>query len=60
MGAEAFSQDLFCDIIKHRIKVIGEAAMRFTEEQRAAIDSRGENLLIAAAAGSGKTTVMIC
>ena len=39
--------------------MIGEAAMRFTEEQRAAIDSRGENLLIAAAAGSGKTTVLV-
>ena len=32
---------------------------RWTDEQLAAIDSRGENLLLAAAAGSGKTTVMV-
>ena len=33
--------------------------MQFTQEQRAAIESRGENLLVAAAAGSGKTTVLV-
>ena len=33
--------------------------MPFTQEQRAAIESRGENLLVAAAAGSGKTTVLV-
>ncbi len=32
---------------------------RWTEEQLAAIEARGENLLLAAAAGSGKTTVMV-
>ena len=32
---------------------------RWTEEQTAAIRARGENLLLAAAAGSGKTTVMV-
>ena len=32
---------------------------RWTEEQTAAIQARGENLLLAAAAGSGKTTVMV-
>ena len=32
---------------------------RWTDEQRAAIEARGENLLLAAAAGSGKTTVMV-
>ena len=32
---------------------------RWTEEQTAAIEARGENLLLAAAAGSGKTTVMV-
>lgn len=32
---------------------------RWTEEQFAAITARGENLLLAAAAGSGKTTVMV-
>ena len=32
---------------------------RWTEEQTAAIEVRGENLLLAAAAGSGKTTVMV-
>lgn len=32
---------------------------RWTDEQAAAIEARGENLLLAAAAGSGKTTVMV-
>ena len=32
---------------------------RWTDEQRTAIEARGENLLLAAAAGSGKTTVMV-
>ena len=33
--------------------------MRWTEDQAAAIDSRGENLLLSAAAGSGKTAVLV-
>ncbi len=33
--------------------------MGFTEEQLKAIESRGENLLVSAAAGSGKTTVLV-
>ena len=33
--------------------------MELTAEQRAAVESRGENLLIAAAAGSGKTRVLV-
>ena len=32
--------------------------MAWTEDQKAAIDSRNENLLLAAAAGSGKTAVL--
>lgn len=34
-------------------------AMHWTDEQRDAIESRHENLLLAAAAGSGKTTVLV-
>ena len=34
-------------------------ATKWTKEQREVIDSRGSNLLVAAAAGSGKTAVMI-
>ena len=33
--------------------------MELTSEQQSAIDSRGENLLIAAAAGAGKTRVLV-
>lgn len=33
--------------------------MQFTEEQQQVIDSRGENLLVSAAAGSGKTAVLV-
>ncbi len=33
--------------------------MAFTEEQLQAIESRNENLLVSAAAGSGKTTVLV-
>ncbi len=33
--------------------------MRFTAEQQAAIDTRGTSLLLSAAAGSGKTTVLV-
>ncbi len=33
--------------------------MRWTDAQRSAIDARGSNLLVAAAAGSGKTAVMV-
>ena len=33
--------------------------MKWTSDQRAAIEARGENLLLAAAAGSGKTTVLV-
>ncbi|MBO4298077.1 MAG: UvrD-helicase domain-containing protein, partial [Clostridia bacterium] len=33
--------------------------MAWTDEQRAAIESRGENLLLSAAAGSGKTAVLV-
>ena len=32
---------------------------QFTPEQRSAIEARGEDLLVAAAAGSGKTTVLV-
>ena len=33
--------------------------MRFTDEQRAAIEKRGSNLLLSAAAGSGKTATLV-
>ncbi|HIU34523.1 MAG TPA: UvrD-helicase domain-containing protein [Candidatus Pullichristensenella excrementigallinarum] len=33
--------------------------MQFTKEQQRAIDARGENLLLSAAAGSGKTSVLV-
>ena len=33
--------------------------MKFTDEQQQVIDSRGENLLVSAAAGSGKTAVLV-
>ena len=33
--------------------------MRFTADQRQAIDTRGQNILVAAAAGSGKTRVLV-
>lgn len=33
--------------------------IRFTDEQRAAIDSRGNRLIVSAAAGSGKTAVLV-
>ena len=33
--------------------------MHFTEEQRRAIEARGTNILLSAAAGSGKTTVLV-
>ena len=33
--------------------------MQFTEEQRTAIEARGTNLLLSAAAGSGKTAVLV-
>ncbi len=33
--------------------------MQWTEEQRGAIDARGCNILLSAAAGSGKTTVLV-
>lgn len=35
------------------------ASMRFTEEQQKVIDTRGRNLLVSAAAGSGKTAVLV-
>ncbi|MDE7395631.1 MAG: UvrD-helicase domain-containing protein [Clostridiales bacterium] len=34
-------------------------SVEFTEQQRAAIDTRGVNLIVSAGAGSGKTAVMI-
>ena len=34
-------------------------AISFTEKQQQVIDSRGRNLLVAAAAGSGKTAVLV-
>ena len=34
-------------------------AIKWTDEQRDIIDSRGKNILVSASAGSGKTTVMI-
>ena len=33
--------------------------MKFTDEQREVIDHRGKNILVAAAAGSGKTAVLV-
>ena len=33
--------------------------MAWTDAQQSAIDSRGENLLVSAAAGSGKTAVLV-
>ena len=33
--------------------------MNFTETQQRVIDERGKNLLISAAAGSGKTAVLV-
>ena len=33
--------------------------MNWTEQQRQAIEQRGKNLLVAAAAGSGKTAVLV-
>ena len=33
--------------------------MQWTEQQWEAITARGENLLVAAAAGSGKTAVLV-
>ena len=33
--------------------------MKWTDDQLAAIESRGENLLLSAAAGSGKTAVLV-
>ena len=33
--------------------------MRYTEEQPRAIDARGTDLLLSAAAGSGKTAVLV-
>ena len=33
--------------------------MKWTTDQRSAIEERGHNLLLAAAAGSGKTTVLV-
>ncbi|MBR4428121.1 MAG: UvrD-helicase domain-containing protein, partial [Clostridia bacterium] len=33
--------------------------MGFTSQQLRAIDARGTNLLVSAAAGSGKTTVLV-
>ena len=33
--------------------------MHFTDEQRRAIEARGTNILLSAAAGSGKTTVLV-
>lgn len=34
-------------------------ATRWTDEQLKAINTRGKNLLVAAAAGSGKTAVLV-
>ncbi len=34
-------------------------AIELTREQRAAVDSRGGDLLVSAAAGSGKTRVLV-
>ena len=33
--------------------------MKFTQEQRTAIEARNTSLLLSAAAGSGKTTVLV-
>ncbi|NLL78676.1 MAG: helicase-exonuclease AddAB subunit AddA [Clostridiales bacterium] len=35
------------------------AAMKFTPEQQRVIDTRGKNILVSAAAGSGKTAVLV-
>ena len=37
----------------------GKAKVRWTDEQQAVIDHRNGNLLVSAAAGSGKTAVLI-
>ncbi len=34
-------------------------AVKFTKEQRSVIDTRGKNILVSAAAGSGKTAVLV-
>lgn len=41
------------------IKEAKQTAVRWTADQQAVIDSRGSNLLVAAAAGSGKTAVLV-
>ena len=35
------------------------ASVKWTDEQQAAIDKKGSNILVAAAAGSGKTAVLV-
>ncbi len=37
----------------------GDRSMHWTDEQRRAIEARGTNILLSAAAGSGKTTVLV-
>ncbi len=38
---------------------MSQMAISWTEEQRAVIESRNRNLLVSAAAGSGKTAVLV-
>ena len=42
------------DTVKRQVK-----AMQWTDEQRRAIETKDHNILLSAAAGSGKTTVLV-
>ncbi len=45
--------------MSNTVKNLAQNSDKFTPEQRRVIDSRGKNLIVSAAAGSGKTTTMI-
>lgn len=47
----------FCDTIRQKEAVL--LATKWTDDQKAAIVSRNQNLLLSAAAGSGKTAVLV-
>ena len=36
------------------------AEVKWTKQQKLAIEEKGQNILVAAAAGSGKTAVLVC